>query len=418
MKSILVMGTLDTKAEQLQYLREKIEQRGHRPILMDLSMGSNPPFDGDIRPHEILSRVGKDLGTIQASKDRFSATEAMTEGAKMIALELLSRKELDGVIALGGATMALMGSRVMQSLPFGIPKVIGVPAAMPTYVKEWFNASDIAIMQVIMEFSGMNDFVKLGIELLAGAICGMVENPRPYDSLKLPYPSLAVTELGFCPACAREVERLLEERGYYVISFHAQGISERAMDKLIGQGFFDGLIDICPAGLIEEAIKGNRAAGFERLDAPLERGIPIVLSPCCLNLTGCGPTRIDREKYANRERVWKMDALRSMTRLNREELLLCARLYSEKLNKAKRKVKFFVPLRGFSSIDGPGTILHDPQEDRILIDELKRLVTNRNVEFIEIDCNLEDPMFAKALVEGFEALFKGGRDGKVTVEAN
>jgi uncharacterized protein (UPF0261 family) len=307
--------------------------------------------------------------------------------------------------------MALMGSRVMQALPFGIPKLIGVPAAMPTYVKEWFDASDIAIMQAIMEFSGMNDFVRVGIELLAGAICGMVENQRPYDSLSLPYPSCAITELGFCPACAKEVERLLEEKGYYVISFHAQGISERAMDKLIGQGFFDGLIDICPAGLIEEALKGNRAAGFERLDAPLQRGMPVVLAPCCLNLTGCGPTRIDREKYANREKVWKMDALRSMTRLNREELLLCARLYSEKLNKARSRVRFLIPLKGFSSIDRPGTILYDPDEDRILIDELRRLVTNRNVEFIEMDCNLEDRDFASALVSSFEELFKGGKDG-------
>jgi uncharacterized protein (UPF0261 family) len=408
MKTIVVMGTLDTKGPQIKYLKEQIEKRGHRVILMDLSMGSDSPFKADITPGEILARVGKDLKEVQRSRDRFFVNQAMTEGAKAVLMEFLAKKELDGVIAVGGTTMATVASPALHALPLGIPKVIGCPGAQPAYVKEWFDASDIVIMQAIMDFAHSNDFVMHNLELLAGIICGMVENQRPYDSIKLPYPSVAITELGFCPACAKEVHRLLEEKGFHVISFHAQGISDRAMDKLIGQGLFDGLIDICPAGLIEEALKGNRAAGFERLDAPLERGIPVVLAPCCLNLTGCGPTRFEWEKYASREKVLKIDALRSMTRLNKEELLLCAKLYAEKLNKAKGKVRFLIPLKGFSAIDKPGTILYDPQEDRILIDELKRLVTNPKVEFIEMDCNLEDPEFALALVQNFEELFKEG----------
>lgn len=409
-KRILLMGTLDTKATYILYLRERIRQRGHMAIVMDLSMGGNHPFEADIRPQEILERVGKHVDEIWASRDRFSVTEAMIEGARAVALELVEKSEIHGIIAIGGATMALVAGRVMQVLPFGMPKLIGVTAAMAAYVKEWFDASDMSITQVIVDFQGMNDLLRQQLDILAGAICGMVESAKDYRSLSLPSPCCAITELGFSSRCAEQVKRLLEARGYHTISFHAQGISDRVMDRLIEKGCFDCLIDICPAGLIEEALQGTRAAGFERLDAPLKRGMPLVLAPCGLNITGCGPTRAQRDRYVNRERVWKMDELRYYTRLNREELGLCARLYAEKLNKAKGRVRFLIPLKGFSSIDRPGMVLHDPEEDRILIEELRRLVQNRNVEFVEIDSNLEDPEFALALVENLDELFEKRAD--------
>lgn len=403
MKKVLVVGTLDTKGEQLWYLKERIQKRGHRAILMDLSMASDAPYEADIAPQEVARAVDRNLEELRKTGDRFAITEVMTAGALQKTMELLSKGELDGIVALGGATMALIGARIMQKLPFGIPKVIAVPAAMPAYINEWFDATDIVVMQVIMEIAGMNDLIKHAIEQTAGAISGMVEESRPYTSLRLPFPSVAITEIGFSVQCARQVEELLEKRGYNVYPFHAQGISDRAMDRLIGQGFFDGVIDIVPAGLIEEVLQGNRAAGMERLDAAIERGVPLVLAPCCLNLTGCGPTRKNREKYASRPRIWKMDAMRAMTRLNKDELRLCAKLYAEKLNRAKGPVKFLIPLKGWSSIDREGTVLYDPEEDRILVEELKKLL-KPEVEIVEVDCNLEDPEFAQALVDNFEKI--------------
>ena len=104
----------------------------------------------------------------------------------------------------------------------------------------------------------MNTLVKNAIAQVAGAIAGMVEEAYDYRSLKLPYPAIAVTELGFSDQCAKYVEQLLTEKGYSVYPFHAQGISDRAMDRLISQGFFDGVIEIVPAGLIEERFKGKQ----------------------------------------------------------------------------------------------------------------------------------------------------------------
>ena len=404
-KKIVILGTVDTKGEQLRFLKERIASRGLEPILMDLSMGGHPGFQADITPQEIAGLVGKNLEELTASKDRLSVTNLMTAGAQQKALDLLSRGNLHGMVALGGATMALIGSQVMHKLPFGVPKVIATPAAMPVYVGRWFGASDVIVMQLIMEIAGMNDLVKNALAQVAGAVSGMVEEAFDYKAMKLPYPSIAVTELGFSDQCAKHVEDLLTKEGYAVYPFHANGTSDRAMDRLIGQGFFDGVIEIVPAGLIEAKFKGNRAADMERLDAAGARGIPQVWAPCCLNLTGAGLTRTNREKYTASGRVLNIDEMRAMARFPRDEMMIGAKLYAEKINKAKGPLKLVVPLRGWSSLDREGSVLYDPLEDRLVVEELKRNLTVP-LEIEEVDANLEDFQTAKALVDSLIRFMK------------
>jgi len=414
-KTIVILGTLDTKGEQLQLLKDKILARGHRTILMDMGMGSEPRVKPDITAREIAGLMGHDTEEFRASRDRFAKAEVMVAGAQMMIADLLARDEVDGAVALGGASMALIGARVMSRLPFGIPKLIATSAAMPAYVSEWFDSMDVAVMQVIMEFTGLNNLLTNAIAQVAGAISGMVEESSSRSSLTLPFPSVAITEIGFCPKCAQQVETLLEAKGYHVFPFHAQGISERAMDNLISQGFFDGVIDIVPAGLIEEIYQGNRPAGMARLDAAAERGIPQIIAPSTVNLTGCGVTRKNREKYASRPRIMKMDELRSMTRFNAEELTYAATFYRDKLNKAKGPVKFFVPLKGWSAIDREGTVLYDPDGDLVFVDALRQGLDPK-VEIVEVPCNLEDLEFAVAMVEAFDIIFKQSHKHEDKVE--
>jgi uncharacterized protein (UPF0261 family) len=405
-KNIVIIGSTNTKGDQLRFLKEKIEDRGHKGILMDISMGGQPAFQPDITPEEIARMGGEEIDKLIASKDRLFITNAMTTGAQQKALQLLSQGELDGIVSLGGSTIALVGSQVMAKLPFGIPKVIAAPAAQTVYVGKWFGATDLVVMQLIMEIAGMNDLIKNALSQVAGAISGMSEESFDYKSLELPYPSIAITELGFSDQCAKNVEQLLNEKGCHVYPFHAQGISDRAMDRLISQGFFDGVIEIVPAGLIEEKFKGNRPAGMQRLDAAAERGIPQVWAPCCLNLTGAGPTRINREKYVASGRVLEIDAMRAMTRFPVDEMIIGAKLYAEKINKAKGPVKLVVPLRGWSSIDREGSVLCDPAEDQIFIQELKKNL-EVPLEIEEVDCNLEDFDTARALVDSLMKLLEG-----------
>ena len=405
--NIVILGTLDTKGEHLLLLKEKIEAHGHRALIMDLSIGSRPASRADITADEIARIAGHDFDELVAGHDRTFSADAMISGARKKVAELLAKGELDGIVAMGGASMALTGQRIMSTLPFGIPKVIATPAAMPTYISEWFGSIDVVIMQVIMEFAGMHNLLEAVISQVAGAVSGMVEAGIDYAALKLPSPSVAITQIGFNEQCAVEVKRLLEMKGYNVYPFHANGISDRSMEQLISQGFLDGLIDIVPAGLIEELYQGNRAAGMNRLDAPIARGFPLVLAPSTFNTTGAGPTRRMRDRFINRQPRLQIDEIRFMTRYSPEEMKEGARLYAEKLNRITAPVIFLVPLRGWSSIDKPGMVLYDPEKDRIFFEELKSLLKpGIPLKIEEIDCNLEDPEFARALVERFDELFR------------
>lgn len=404
-KNIVIVGTSDTKGEQLDLLREKIRAIGDRPILMDISMGGKPTLDADVPPHEIAEMAGKKMDQILTSTDRRICTDIMTEGAQNKALALLADGKLDGIVSLGGISIGLVGSRIMAKLPFGLPKVIAVPAAMPAYAGRLFGAKDVTVMQLIMEVAGSNDLVDNAISQVAGAISGMAAQALDHRKLTLPHPSVALTQIGFCDACAKNVESLLVEKGYHVYPFHAQGVSDRAMDGLIAQGFLDAVVEICPAGLIEERFKGNRPAGMARLDAAGERGIPQVWAPCCLNLTGVGPTRHNREKYLASGKIFEMDETRAMTRFPEDELIIGAKLYAEKINKAKGPLKLVVPLRGWSAIDREGSVLYDPEQDRLFIETLKKELTV-DLDIQEVDVNLEDLETAQALVESLNRFMK------------
>jgi len=404
-KYVVIIGALDTKGEHLLFLRDRIKQNGLKAIVIDLSMGSEPLFQADITSQDVAQAGGGSIEEIRASRDRAMITQIMEKGAIEKIKQLHSAGKVNGIIALGGTSIALMGSYIMKVLPFGIPKIIVCSAAMPAYVARWFDTLDVAVMQCIVEFAGLNQLVERALVIAAGAISGMVKEIPAGTDLHLTRGSIAITQLGFSENCALYVRKYLEKRGYAVYPFHAQGTSDRAMEELITQGHFDGVIDIVPAGVIEEIFEGNRAAGPKRLEAAGERGIPQVIAPCEINLTGCGPTRKNNDKYISRERVLKIDELRAGTRYNVEELKIGAGAYAEKLNRARGPVSILIPLRGWSSLDREGSILYDPKEDKIFVEELRGKL-RPDIEIEEIDCNLEDPEFALALVEKLDNMLQ------------
>jgi uncharacterized protein (UPF0261 family) len=409
MKTIVILGTLDTKGKQIQFVREQIELRGHKVLIVDNSTRYEPSLQGDITCEEIASSGGAAIEELRRSKERAKITSVMIEGTKKKAKALLTDRQLDAIMSLGGATAATVATAVMRALPFGIPKLMICSAAGMNYAGRWFGTGDIMMMNTIVDLAGDNELVKNVLLRAVGSLCGMVEM-APADPLSTLLsgkgkPIVAMTEDGASERCASYVRQGLEEKGYEVVSFSTNGLSDRAMEELIAQGFFDGVIDIALMGVSDELFEGNRPGGPNRLEMAGRRGIPLVLAPCGLNQTGCGPTRKKAEKYASRRRILKLDELRMGTRLNEEELTLTARTVAKKLNKAKGPVTFFIPLRGFSSFDSPGSILYDPEEDRIFINELKRLISPE-VKVIEIDANLEEAHFAQAMLDGFVQLME------------
>jgi uncharacterized protein (UPF0261 family) len=398
-KSVIVLGTLDTKGEEIRFLKQQLERKHCRAIIIDVSMGGQPLFKADVEPSEIARLGGKTIEEIRSSRDRDMVNQAMERGAMEKVKQLYSAGEVGGIMAVGGSTMALFGAEVMKLLPFGIPKIIVCPGVIPAQVRQLCATMDMILMQGVVDFAGLNELVKSILTRAAGAMCGMTKDAGEAISSLLEK-SVAITQLGWSDNCARLVKRLMEERGYRVYPFHAQGVGDRAMDDLIAKGFFDGVIDIASAGVIEEIFRGTRAGGPKRLEAAGERGLPQVIAPGSINITNASLTRRLSEKYTSREKKLKQDEARVETRYNREELITAARVYAEKLNKAKGPVKFLFPMRGWSSLDREGSVLHAPEEDKVFVEELRRNL-KPEIEIKELDCHLEDAEFALALVEAF-----------------
>jgi uncharacterized protein (UPF0261 family) len=398
-KSVIVMGTLDTKGEEILFLKQRLEQKHCPVIVIDVSMGSQPPSKADIGPEEIARLGGSTIEEIRASKDRGWLTQVMERGATEKVRQLYAAGKVGGIMAIGGSTMALFGARLMKLLPFGIPKIIVCPGVIPAQVRRLYNTMDMMIMQGVVDFAGLNELTMSVLVRAAGAMCGALRDSGEAISSLLEK-SVAITQLGWSDNCARLVKQHLEEKGYRVYPFHAQGIGDRAMEDLIAQGLFDGVIDIAPAGVIEELFHGTRAAGPKRLEAAGGRGLPQVIAPCSINITNASLSRRQSEKYVSREKKLKQDEARIETRYNREELTTAAGVYAEKLNKARGPVKIIFPRRGWSSVDREGSVLYAPEEDEVFVEELRRKL-KPEIVIEELDCNLEDAEFALALVNAF-----------------
>lgn len=411
--SIAVVGMLDEREDALQLLKEQIERRGHRTILIDITVGTGgimPSLKAEVTNDEVAQAGGTTVDKIKEMmvKEREKATSIMAEGLARKVLELYRAGELKGIIAIGGMTGTFISLKAMKTLPFGIPKLlISSTAAMPAYASrlaEYFGTADITVMHSVVDTVGFNPLVQSLMINGVNAICGMVEG---FEPIKKEESSIALTEFGFCEKGAHYVRELLERMNYSVISFHATGMGDMAAEDLVSQGLFEAFIDLVPASLSEYLLGGNRAAGPDRLDAACNQGIPYILTPCGFDMISCGPLeRRDKSdplwvsrKLAERK-LFIQDALRVQARTSEEEMLIIAHAVAEKLRKHKDKklVKFIVPLRGFSSLSVVGGALHDSVADKVFIDELKKKL-DPSIKILEVDTHINTQEFARAVVE-------------------
>jgi uncharacterized protein (UPF0261 family) len=398
MKTILVISTLDTKGAETYYLRDKIREIGYQPLVLDISMRISEDAKADITPDKIAQAGGSTFQDILVSRERSKNTAIMTKGAAQIALSLWKEGKLHGVIGIGGSTGSLMATDVMRALPFGVPKVmISSTAALPGMSTRYIDIGDIALMHSVVEISGLSDILKNVIDRSAYAVCGMAEvAPLNMTAGKGPRKAIALTMLGPCEQCASSVRKALEEKGYQLTGFSAAGIGDRAMEAMIEQGLFDGIIDLAPGAVIEHLIGGMRDAGPTRMEAAGRVGIPQIISTCGVNHITPPKSKYTDEHKSRRK--YDLDKFRTWLRASPEELRMAARAFTEKLNKAKGPVTIIVPVKGWSSVDVPGSATHDPVEDHVFIEELRKGLKPQ-ITILEADANMEDKAFADAVIK-------------------
>jgi uncharacterized protein (UPF0261 family) len=374
--------------------------------MLDIGLMGEPQGGCDITREEIISASGRNPDEVALLTDRGKRMPMMVDGAKEKVRQLYSTGKLDGIISIGGTTGTQMGTSIMKSLPFGVPKfAVSSTASLPAFASRYIGTADIVLMHSVVEIAGLNNLMNNVLARAAGAICGMVEGSTKVP-ISLPgkgeKPLIAMTHFGPCEECAKNIRERLEEKGYQVIGFSAGGIGDRAMEEIIErQNIFGAVIDLAPGGVGEEVLGFDRAAGPTRLEAAGKRGMPQIIAPCGVNW-GSPLKKKYKPEYEMRKK-YDYDASRTFIRLSKEEMMLVADTMADKLNRARGQVKVLIPLGGWSSLDRKGTDFYNAELDRTFVDELKKQL-KPGIEVREVDIDLDTPEFAQAIVDAFDEI--------------
>lgn len=405
-KGIVIICNLDTRGEDIIFVKHLIEERGHKAYFLDFSMEEPPPFPGDITCEQVAERGGMTIEAVRECyrSDRDRAMQNQISGATAIVSDMMNEGKVQGVFGVGGGTSSLVGTGVMKSLPFGMPKLMASPmAAHPAYVGKYVGTHDITMHHTVLDVVKMNPLLKAQIINAVGAICGMVEMTQG-TSIVFDKPCVAISSFGFGEMAVQAALGMLEEAGFTPIVCHAQGKGDKAMEDMIRSGAFHGVLDICTGGIVENLFHGNRDPGPDRLKAAVETGIPMVLAPCGLDILSYGGRADMLEKTKDRPQ-FVQDSLRVQVRTTADELRQAADVIAARLNSAKGPWTFLIPLKGWSSQDQEGRIIYDPIADAAFTSRLKeKLVDPSHVR--EVDLHLYTPEFARVAVDEFGLLYK------------
>jgi uncharacterized protein (UPF0261 family) len=407
--TVLLIGTFDTKGEEYALVRSRILDRGLRVVTMDLGvLGDGAPFPVDVTAAEVAQAAGGSLTELQQRKDRGSAVDVMLAGARTLTRRLHDENRFDGVLGLGGGGGTTMITAAMRELPVGVPKVM-VSTMASGNTAPYVDVKDITMMYSVVDIAGLNPISRRILANAAGAVCGMLLSDlgsRPSatnDSTESRgpraegRPMIAATMFGVTTPCVTAARKQLEDAGYDVLVFHATGSGGRAMEGLIDDGYFAGVLDVTTTEWCDEVVGGVLSAGPDRLSAAARQGIPQVVSVGAMDMVNFGALDTVPDRFRQRN-LYKHNASVTLMRTTPEECREIGRRIAAQLARASGPVVLMLPLKGVSMLDASGQPFWDPAADRALFDSLREHAAH-NVIVRDMDVHINDPAFAQALAE-------------------
>lgn len=399
-KTILLIGTLDTKGDEYFYVRDLIERRGHQVLMMDAGVYGAPASSRpapEVSASEVAQAGGGNLQELRQRGDRNEALRVMTQGCVALAREWFAQGRFDGVLGLGGSGGTTLATAVMRELPIGVPKVM-VSTLASGDVAAYVGAADIAMLHSVVDIAGLNRVSRRVLGNAVGAVCGMVEqNSTEASVADGDRPLVAATMFGVTTPCVTRVRERLAAAGYEVLVFHATGNGGRAMESLIASGLIAGVADVTTTEWCDELVGGLFGAGPHRLEAAGRAGVPQVVSCGALDMVNFrGPETVPARFQERHFHAHNANA--TLMRTTPAECAELGRILAEKLNAATGSTTLLLPLRGVSAMDREGAPFHDPDADVALFDALRRHV-RAPVELLELDLHINDPAFADALAD-------------------
>ena len=412
MATVVLLGTLDTKGDEYDFLRRKVREEGVDVLLVDTGVLGVPLAEPDISRQEVAAAAGASAEDLAGSGDRGAAVEAMARGAAEIVKELHSQGRLDAVLALGGSGGTAIATHAMRELPVGVPKLV-VSTMASGDTRPYVGAVDVTLMYSVVDIAGLNPISERILRNAAAAAAGMAKSQGPQAEAEKPL--VGASMFGVTTPSVTEARKRLEELGYEVLVFHATGTGGQSMEALMRSGFITASLDITTTELADELVGGVLSAGPERLEAAGELGIPQVVSLGALDMVNFGPFESVPAQFSERL-LYKHNPTVTLMRTTPEECAELGRVIAQKLNRAQGPLTVFVPLKGVSLIATEGQVFHDPAADEALFGALREHL-DPDVEVRELELDVNDPEFANAMADRLHALYEAWSSERREVRA-
>jgi uncharacterized protein (UPF0261 family) len=404
-KTVLLVGAMDTKGEDFSYVKQLIEQQGVKTLVVDFGvLGEATGIHPDISRGEVAQAGGGDLKTMQAEQKKDYCMETMTKGLTKVVRKLYDEGKIDGILGMAGSGGTSIASAAMRALPVGFPKLM-VSTVASEDVSAYVGTKDIMMVSSIVDVAGMNRISKLVYSNAAGAIAGAVKQERPKIDERRQV--ITASMFGNTTKAVDRAKQILEKEGYEVLVFHATGTGGKVMEGLIEDGLVNANFDFTTTELADYVCGGVMSAGPDRLMAAAKKGIPTIIVPGCVDMANFWGVETMPPKYQSRK-LYKWNPNVTLMRTNVEENTRIGELIARAANAhTTEEVAILIPLKGVSMLDSPGGEFWDVEANQACFNTIKKLV-RKGIPIIEIDANINDPVFVDKTVEVLLGMIKHG----------
>jgi len=397
MNSVYVIGTCDTKYDELKFVKDVVENGGVPALLVDVGIKAHDN-EVDITNNEVSACHPFDKDFLSRVDDRGEAVGLMAESLQ----EFLKQREEEvaGAIGLGGSGGTSIVTAGMRVLDIGIPKVM-VSTVASGNVAPYVGPNDICMMYSVTDVAGLNMISKKVFSNAANAVAGMVRFKK--DKVDSEKPAIGMTMFGVTTPCVDAVRKQLE-KDYDCLVFHATGTGGQSMEKLLDSGMLSGVIDISTTEICDLHMGGVMNAGEDRLGAVIRTKKPYVGSVGALDMVNFGAKETVPERYKTRN-LYEHNPQVTLMRTTPEENKQMGEWIAEKLNRCEGEVRFLIPEKGVSMIDAPGMPFYDPEADKALFDAIEENFNQTDSRrLLKLPYHINDKEFADELVKIFSKL--------------
>ena len=387
-----VVGTFDTKSEELSYIADLIRAAGVEVRTVDL--GATGTGAADISAAEVAACHPYGAASVLGSADRGEAVTAMSEAFA----EYVNRADwIGGMIGAGGSGGTALVAPAMRALPVGVPKVL-VSTVASGNVAPYVGESDIALIYSVTDVQGLNRISRQVLGNAAHAMAGMMGHLIPQAAHK---PAIGLTMFGVTTVCVSHIDHALKS-DHDPLVFHATGTGGRSMEKLVDSGMIEAVIDLTTTEIADMILGGVFPASEDRLGAVIRTGVPYVGSVGALDMVNFGARHTVPVEYGGR-RFHVHNPQVTLMRTTPEENRAFGAWIAERLNRMTGSVRFLLPEGGVSALDEPGQPFHDPEADAALFEAIESGVDDTS-RLIRVPHNINTVEFADAALAAFREI--------------